>query len=51
MFHRWQVDYACMQARREPRQPPMLRPCVICGMPVDLVAVARERFADQRLHR
>ena len=47
LFYPWHVDFARAQARNPHPQPPLYRACVICGLPVDLVAVARERLADE----
>ncbi len=50
LFQPWHVDFARAQAQHAIQQPPLWRACVVCGLWVDLVAVARERRADQRLH-
>ncbi len=50
LFQPWHVAFARAQAEHAVPQPPLWRACVICGLWVDLVAVARERRRDQQLH-
>lgn len=50
LFQPWDVAYAQSQAAKVSALPPLLRACVLCGMWVDLVAVATERLADQHRH-
>jgi hypothetical protein len=50
LFHPWHVDFARAQAGHAVPQPPLWRACVVCGLWVDLVAVARERLVHQLLH-
>ena len=50
LFQPWDVAFARTQAASVFAQAPLWRACVLCGMWVDLVAVAEERLVDQRTH-
>ena len=50
LFPAWEVSFARSHAASVHAQPPLWRACGLCGMWVDLVAVAVERLVDQRAH-